>query len=300
MKLARLLAIVALAAMAALPGRAAAQDSDLAALLERIGDRVARYYHRAQSVVCVETSTMQPISRDWNWEGMSRTVESELRVEAENADGTPLPEPRLIREIRRVNGREPRDRDKKDRSGCTDPDPFSPEPLNFLLPAHRERYRFTAVHEGKERGRAALVLEFESTSRTSRADLIEDPRGHDDCFDWKGPIATTGRVWVDAVTYEVLRVDHYNAGPVEVRVPWPLQRKHGLSSYVTLDRDDVSMRFREVAFTDPDEIILLPESIDTLTIVRNGLQSARRTTTFSDYHRFLTTSRVTIKKQGGS
>jgi hypothetical protein len=59
------------------------------------------------------------------------------------------------------------------------------------------------------------------------------------------------------------------------------------------------MRFREVAFSSPDEIILLPESIDTITILRAGLQSARRSTTFSDYHRFLTASRVTVKGRGG-
>ena len=71
----RLLAIVALAATGALPGRAAPQSSDIGLLLERIGDRVARYYHRAQSLVCLETTTVQPIGRDWSWEGMARTVE---------------------------------------------------------------------------------------------------------------------------------------------------------------------------------------------------------------------------------
>jgi hypothetical protein len=298
MRRTRLPAIVALAAACALPGRAATQPSDLDLLLERIGDRVARYYHRAQSLVCIETSTMQPIRRDWTWEGMARTVESELRVETEAADGTPLPEARLIRDIRRVNGREPRERDKKDRSGCTDPDPFSPEPLAFLLPSHREDSRFTAVHETRERDRAALAIDFESANRKSAADLVEDPRGHDDCFDWQGPIATGGRVWVDAVTYEVLRVDRSNSGPVDLRVSWALQRKHGLSAYVTLDRDDVSMRFTEVSFADPEDIILLPDSVDTLTIVRSGLQSARRTTTFRDYHRFLTGSRI-VKGRGG-
>jgi hypothetical protein len=293
----RLLAIVTLAATGAGSIGARSQQSDIGLLLERIGDRVARYYHRAQSLVCTETSTVQPISRDWSLAGMARTVESELRVEMEDGDGSPLPEARLIRDIRRINGRQPRDRDKKDRSGCTDPDPFSPEPLAFLLPSHREQYRFTAVHEGRERDRAALIIDFQSANRTSRADLIEDPRGHQDCFDWSGPIASTGRVWVDAVTYEVLRVDRYNDGPVDVRVPSALQRKHGLSAYVTLDRDDLSMRYKEIAFRDPDEIVLLPEAIDSLVIVRNGLQSTRRTTAFRDYRRFLTTSRVL---KGGS
>src|SRR5262249_41468511 len=116
------------------------------------------------------------------------------------------------------------------------------------------------------------------------------------CFDWTGPIATNGRVWVDAVTYEVLRVDRYDSGPVDLQVSWALQRKHNLSPYVTLDRNDVSMRFKEIAFSDPDEIILLPESIDELTMVRNGMQSARQTSTYSSYHRFLTATRIVKRR----
>ena len=295
----RPLAIVALAATCALPGRAASQSTDIGQILERVGDRIARYYHRAQSLVCTETTTMQPIDRNWSWEGMARTVESELRVEAETADGVPLPEARLIREIRRVNGRDPRPRDLKDRSGCTDPDPFSPEPLAFLLLPLRHDYRFSNVHEGRERGRDALIIDFVSSVRKSRADLVEDPRGHDDCFDWSGPIATNGHVWIDRATYEVLRVDRFNDGPVDIRVSPALQRKHGLGAFVTLDRDDLSMRFREIAFKDPDEVILLPESIDSLTVLRDTLQSTRRTTTFTEYHRFLTASRVRVKGRGG-
>jgi hypothetical protein len=101
------------------------------------------------------------------------------------------------------------------------------------------------------------------------------------------------------MTYEVLRVDRYDEGPVDIRVSWPLQRKYGLPSYVTLDRDDLSIRFKEIAFRDPDEVVLLPESIDSLTMIRNGLQSARRTATYRDYRRFLTASRVRVKGSGG-
>ncbi len=297
---ARLLAVAAIAlGGCSLTALAASQaPPDAAALIARIGDRVARYYHRAQSIVCVETSTMQPVDQRWSLQGTARTVESELRVEAEDADGQPLPEARLVREVRSVNGRAPRERDKKDRSGCTDPDPFSPEPLAFLLPSHREEYRFTAVHEGRERNRAAVIIDFETFNRRSRVDLIEDEHGHDDCFGWKGSIAARGRVWADAVTDEVLRVDRSLPGPVDMSVSWPMQRRYNFPSWVVLDRDDLSMRYHEVAFTDPDERILLPESVDALTIVRNTLQSVRRTTTFADYHRFMTTSRVHAKIGG--
>ena len=47
-----------------------------------------------------------------------------------------------------------------------------------------------------------------------------------------------------------------------------------------------------MAFTDPDEVILLPVSTESLTLLRGGLQSTRRTRTFSDYRRFLTTGRI--------
>jgi hypothetical protein len=265
---------------------------DIPALLREVGDRVAHYYHRAQSVICKETSTVQPIDRQWSAEGFARTVESELRVELDAADGDGLPEARIVRDIRRVNGRPPRESDVKSRNGCTDPNPMSPEPLAFLLPPQRDAYHFTSVRHARERGRAALVIDFTSADRTSRPELVEDERGHDDCFDWKGPLAVRGRVWVDAETYDVLRIDRGLPGPVDVRVPQFLQRRHRFEHYLTLDRDDVSIRFRPVAFTDPDEVLLLPEAIDSVVVVRSGLQSTRRTERFTDYRRFLTATRI--------
>src|SRR5438105_204382 len=264
---------------------------DIEGLMTSVGERVGEYYRSAQSVMCVEQSTVQPIQSNWSPDGFSRTVESELHVEFE-ADGDTLSTARVIREVRRINGRAPRERDKKDRSGCTDPDPLSPEALAFLLPAHRDEYRFMSVRDGREKDRAALIIDFMSTSRTSRPELVEDERGHDDCFDWSGPLATRGRVWVDAKTHQVLRVDRRIDGPVDVRVPWRLQRRYNLAPWVVIERDDQTMHYKAVAFRDPDEVMLLPESVESLTVLRGGLQSTRRTETFSSYRRFLTEGRV--------
>lgn len=266
--------------------------ADIAELVARVGDRVAAYYKRAQQLICLERSTMVPIDRDWTIGGFARTVEAELRVELEATDGTEAPDARFTRQIRAVNGRAPRERDKKDRSGCTDPTPVSPEPLAFLLPAHRGEYRFTSVREGRERDRAALLIDFESAERASRPELVEDEYGHDDCFDWKGRIAIGGRVWIDASTYDVLRLDRHVLGPTEVRVSQKLQRKYHFDQWMTLERDDVSLRYKEVSFSDPAETVLLPESTESMTVFRGGLQSMRRTETFSDYRRFLTDSRI--------
>lgn len=275
-----------------LPASAPVDQPGIEGLIARVGERVTAYYLRAQRLICTERSTVVPIGTDWSAQGFARTVESELRVEVDGADGGALPAARVTRRIRRVNGREPRERDRKDRSGCTDPTPLSPELLTFLLPGHRDDYRFTGVRDGRERDRAALIIDFTSAQRTSRPELIEDELGHDDCFDWRGPVAIAGRLWVDAGTHDVLRLDRRIIGPTDVRVPVTLQRKFGFSPWLTIDRDYLTMRYKDVSFSEPDETMLLPESIESMTVLRSGLQSTRRTQEFSAYRRFLTASRV--------
>ena len=274
---------------------AAQAASEIDQLVVRVGERVAEYYRRAQTVMCLERSTVQPVRPDWSPDGLGRTVESDLRVEL-NAIDAPG-EPSVVREIRRINGRAPSDRDAKSRSGCTDPNPLSPEPLAFLLPSHRGEYRFTSIKSDKEHGRAALVVAFQTAERKSRPQLIEDERGHDDCFDWKGPVARSGKVWVDAETHDVLKLESRLEGPVEISVPPQLQRRYHMSPWIVLERDDVTLRYKTVQFSDPDEMLLLPDSIESMTVLRSDLQSVRRTDLFRDYRRFLTSGR--IKKGSG-
>ncbi len=259
-------------------------------LLVRVGERVAEFYKRAKNVICIETSTVQRVDFNNSPEGFVRTVESELHFEA-GSDQTPG-EVAIVRTVRKVNGRAPREKDNTDRAGCTDPNPLSPEPLAFLLPAHRSEYQFRMAGITKDRNRTAVMIDFASVDRRSNPELIEDPSGHDDCFDWSGHIAARGRVWVDASNYDVLRVERSLGGPVDVKVPALLQRRHHLASWVVIVRDDVTSRYKTVAFSDPDEVLLLPESIESLTVVRGGLESTRRNQTFSDYKRFVTGGRV--------
>jgi len=286
----RLVTPLAFAALATAAGAQSAPGID--ELLTRVGDRIADYYRRAQAVICTEKSTVQPIGFNFSPQGFPRTVESELRVEADAPDGDGPAEAKILRDIRKVNGRAPRERDKKDRSGCTDPNPLSTEPLAFLLPTHRGEYEFIAAGVGKDRDRAAILIDFASANRKSKPELIEDENGHDDCFDWSGHIATKGRVWVDANTYEVLRVDRRIGGPIDVRVPSRLQRRYNFSTWVVLERNDLTIRYKTVAFQEPEERLLLPESIESLIVIHGGLESTRRTQVFSDYRRFLTAGRL--------
>jgi hypothetical protein len=259
-------------------------------LLVRVGERVAEFYNRAKNIVFIETSRVQRIDFGNSPEGFARTVESELHVEADS--GQAPGEAAIVRKIRKVNGREPRERDKKDRAGCTDPNPLSSEPLAFLLPAHRSEYQFKPAGIATDRNRTVLMIDFASVNRRSNPELIAAPSGHEDCFDWTGHIASRGRIWVDAGSHDVVRVERGLRGPVDVKVPALIERRYRLGSWVVIVRDDVTIRYRTVAFTDPDEVLLLPESIESFTVIRGGLESSRRTQTFSDYKRFVTGGRV--------
>jgi hypothetical protein len=279
--------------LAALEGAstpAAAQTSPgIEELLARVGERISDFYTRARHVIASEVSTVQPIDLRWSSQGFARTVESELRIEVDGLGGG---EARVVRDIKKVNGRVPRERDKTSRAGCTDPNPLSNEPLAFLLPAHRAEYQFKSAGSSKDRNRPTFLIDFASVNLRSTLELIEDPGGHDDCFDWAGPLASRGRIWVDANSYDVLRMERSVGGPVDVRVPLRMQRRHNIDTRVAIVREDTTIRYRTVTFSDPDETLTLPESIDSLSILTGGLQSTRRSQVYSDYKRFVGDARV--------
>ena len=263
---------------------------DVETLLAKVGERIADYYKRAQNVVCTEKTMVQPVGYDYAPRGFARLTEYELRVEAD-ADGE-TSEAKVVRQLLRVNGKAPREKDKKDRAGCTDANPLSTEPLAFLLPAHRSEYTFVSGGFGKGKDRNALILDFTSSKPEGKGEIAEDPRGHEDCFTWSLPVVVKGRVWVDAESYQVLRVEQRMAGMADLRVPAKLQRKHNLDNNVVVERHDTTIRYKTIPFHDPEEAMFLPESIDTLIVVHGGLESMRSRQTFTEYRRFLTGGRI--------
>jgi len=283
--------MIVLAAAATVTAQAA---PDVETLLARVSGRLADYYKRAQSVVCIEKSTVQPIGSSFNPTGFARVTESELRVEPDletEGDGGAT-NARVIRQIVRINGRPPREKDKNDRAGCTDPNPLTTEPLAFLLPGNRKGYTFTAGGFGKGKDARLLILDFKTDTSDSEGKLVESERGIEGCFSVTVPVRQRGRIWVDAETYQVVRLETHLVGIGDLRASWAMQRKHNLPSYITIERLDTAIRYRPISFTDPDEAMLLPESIETTTVWRNGLESTRQRQEYTDYRRFLTAGRI--------
>jgi hypothetical protein len=271
---------------------AAQAPADVQGVLRLVGERLEQYYKRAQNVVFTEKKVMQPVTSDYSPLGFARTTEYELRVEADEAQGDGSAEVKILRQLLRVNGRPPRDKDKKDRNGCTDENPLSDEPLSFLLPANRGDYSFVLVGPGKGKDQNTIVIDFTSTKPEGKGEIAEDPEGRPDCFSVTMPVRLKGRVWVDAASYDVVRVEQRIAGIGDLPVPFKLASRHNLADRIILERNDKTIRYKLVSFHDPEETMLLPESIETLRIYRSAMQSSRTRQSFSDYRRFVTGARI--------
>lgn len=262
----------------------AARQSSPAPLIARIGGYVEQYYARATQILALEEVTVQPLTRDLAADGFARRLAYELRVEWNPAaeDGTRAAT--VVRQLVSVNGRAPRAGDEPQ---CTDPRSVSPEPLAPLLPTERGKYIFHPAGTGEIAGRAAAIFEY----RSVRA---EPPRveWRDDCALIDLPGRTRGRVWADPETAEILRFDEQLVGLVDIPVPWAQQRR-GAAAFMTIERADMSIRYRRVPFVDPDETLMLPERIESVVVIRNsGSPRLRITQSFSKYRRFVTASRI--------
>jgi hypothetical protein len=278
-------AALVLAAIAAF-----AAPADLGEILTRVGEGVGRYYARAQSIICLETVRLQPVDESFTPQGFARELVYELRVAWEPpADPSAIPEASVIRQLRSVNGRPPKndERKKDEENGCMDPQPISAEPLGMLLPAHREEYAFSFAGFGKAVDRRAMMINFKALPAGEPKVTWKGP-----CFSASLPGRTKGRIWVDLESDSVLRIDEELTRRWDYQVPRE-HRTPGSSPWFNLERNDVSIRFTPVQFHDPEETILLPESVRTLTVIRGaGAPRVRKTQTYRNYRRFMTDVRI--------
>ncbi len=254
-----------------------AQSSD-AELIARVGAYVERYYTRAQTLVVTETTVVEPVTRRLEVDGPPRRLVSEMRIEW---DGTLGSEPREVRQLESARGNRFGPAGQPD---CLDQRSVTFAPLAFLLPANRDRFRFT-------------VTRFETINgvRTRRIDYTmrraEPPRVR-----WNGKCGwidsygrTRGSVWVEPASGEVLRVEERLNG--RVKLPGPPGDAY--APEFVAERADMTIDYKRFAFVDPDETLLLPSRVEEVNFIQKSLSPRVRVTrTFTDYRRFLTGGRI--------
>ena len=261
-----------------------AGESDVEAVLQRIQASVERFYSRAVHVMADVRVRVRPMRRDFRSTGRGRNLLYEMRVEWAEGTDTTAPEPVVMRTLLEANGRPAA---PEDEPVCADPEPFSEEPLAIFLPAKRKDYVFTWSGRDREADREADVLEYRL--RQDAAPTIE---WEGTCVSIDLPGHTRGRVWADAETGDVLRVDERLSGMFEFPVPRE-QRRRGVRRTMAIESSNSTVRYRRVAFSDPDETLLLPASSESMTIWRNaGVTRQFITHEISNYRRFVTGARI--------
>lgn len=265
--------------------RAASAEQSLPVLLDRLGERVQKFYEELTSIAVAETIERQELGRDLSPRGRAKLYVFELMV---------LPRPpssdsadfrfEESRELRSIDGKAVK---KDQRLSCSDPTSAYLDSLLLLLPHNRDRYRFTPGGEGDVGGRRTMIVNFVPVER-------EPPKvtWAGECF--QVDTQTKGKIWIDPATLDVLRLDSSIIGPVVFPGPGALatiERSYSLR----LDRFDLSIRFEPVSFEDPIETLLLPRTVETLLVIDGALLPRIRSNhVFGGYRRFRAKGRVVI------
>jgi hypothetical protein len=278
-------ALGAVAAVLSAAGPPRPDPEELRATLAHIGDRVQEYYAHAQSIIALETVRILRQTSDMSLDGHVRRLVYELRVEwTPPSDDGRAAEANVVRQLISVDGRPPK---KGDDEACLDPEPVSPEPMVMLLPGKREEYAFAMAGRGRTDGRTALMVDYKS-----RVKGPADIKWKDQCVSVSLPGWSRGRVWVDESTHDVLRLDEQLVGMFEFPVPRANSFPGGPASLI-IERSDSSIRYQAITFKDPDETLMLPRSVDSMSVWRNtGVPRVRITQVFSNYRRFVGDSRI--------
>ena len=275
--------IVAAALIAA--GASAGAADGLDAILEQVGARVAAYYANAQSIVAEETIRIQNEERDMRPLGFAKVFVYETRIEMTPASNDQRPLATFTRRLMKVGSRAPDPRAKEPPDKCTTNQSGrpTPEPLSDLLPENRGDFTFRVVDRPKLDGRDSIRLEYKPVKRGKPT-----VKWTEDCLDTSlPPEYYRNRIWVDASTYDVMRIDQDLIGPFTVDVPLnqlPMAR----DPHMTMTTDSESTRYQVLKFTDPDETLIVPRSSQSV-VAWSAVAAPRIRTTqvFENYRRFV-------------
>ena len=221
-------------------------------------------------------------------------------------------QPRAGQESRRVTAvfelsvtRDPRRRARGSIPGRSDVQIVNGRPAaeNQQARLHRSEDRDAGTDGVSAGGQSAAVSiflarrcrqELAAPPRTHAIDFIETPpervriKWEGNCFEAEGG-GHQGRVWFDPISYDVMQVVVRLSKPFVVPMP---SGYFGLEPAIRVERSEMTLRFARVEFQQPDESVLLPQSIDTLTCLARRRQSENQPDARASYRRFLTKTEI--------
>lgn len=248
-------------------------------ILQKTGEAVQRYTDGVVSISCTETARQEEL------EGDLRTVKkkpTELVYDFIVLQQQPAGAIKESRQLKLLDGK-PATKDAK--PPAPDPTAYTTA-LSFLLPQNRAKYVFSYAGTGHVDGHEALLLDFAPA-------MPEHPE-----VTWQGNLfrlhfQSKGRVFIDPARYDVLRIDMHLTEPFEFDSSRATRRKGpfvtiGPSQKFRVELWDVTIRFGPASFPDPEQILLLPQSAESVRVIQGSRVPRLRTThSFTNYRRFI-------------
>ncbi len=271
-------------------------------MLARVGQSVERYHAGLFGLAFVESLRVEELREDMTPKKTREFVFDcvVLRENLSDDEGDYYAE--TVRRLKTLDGRAA----KKGDEAKHDTVASYGEALNFLLPRNQKLYEFKLSGEETLEGRRALRIE------------LFRPGDDEPSVEWKGTsfrvtsAPTRWTFWVDASSFDVLRVESHLEAPFEFENPnasgaGPFGR-FGPARKLRYAREDYAASFRRVRLADtneaplvpesaewvrrvelkdPAETRLVPETSETVLVIEGASHPrTRRATRFSDYRRF--------------
>ena len=227
---------------------------------------------------------VRSFTHDMRSNGSPRRFEFERRVEWGATEEDGVPTLTVFRELRSVNGREPKQRDL---DACLTPLSESEDPLSALLPVRQVEFEFSLGELEWIDGRRVARLDY-----VPRKEGVGEVTWTEDCVSISLPGWSRGQAWVDVASGDVLRLDERLTRRFEFREPEG--RRWARAGRLVLERNDLSICYERVTFSDPTERLMLPRSTERSWTLRGigFVPRYYRHQEFSNHRRFLTDGRL--------
>ncbi len=276
------LLVLVLAACASVRGQEPqaepAKDERLERILDKVGEGVARYQSGLFSIAFTETLRREELRKDMTAKKSKEYVfDSVVLREALSADEEDF-YPRLARRLKTIDGKPSKKRLGPEIN-------YAVTSLSFLLPKSRGPLQFTLEGEAEEAGRKLYRIRILSPGEGEpRVEWKSRAVG----FRFRVVAPSVYTIWVDAETFDVLRLESHLAAPFEFDGPRAFGfGRLGPTRHFKYTTQDYLVRFRRQQFKDPEQTLLVPEYAEWVTVIEGASKPRTRATLrLSDYRRY--------------
>jgi len=254
--------------------------------MERAGERVKQHYIDLQKLAWTDTIRDQELNPDHTPKGKAREFAYDMIIRLQEIEERIAPF--VIREVSDLKVADGKPVKKGTSPKSTDPRAASVGSIAILMPGPRSRYSFSYAGEADLDGRKTLIVDmtFPPTTRLPEVKWNDSFRvfGVSRNFELTGISYDKARLWIDAETFDVLRN--------EVRsTPFEFSRNEK-SKKITFEMT-TTVRFKRMSFENPQESLVVPESIEILRTFKGAKGGGVRTLhVFTDYKRFTGETRI--------